>query len=87
MEGIEGMMGEESGAGGEPQYIQITPEEEEAINRVRCKHVLVVLFNVKQLVALGFDRALVIEAYFACDKNEELAANYLFDQGQGDDWQ
>jgi hypothetical protein len=39
-------------------------------------HALVFLFS--QLQALGFERHVVIEAFFACDKDEQVTANYLF---------
>ncbi|CDK30026.1 unnamed protein product [Kuraishia capsulata CBS 1993] len=45
--------------------IQITQDENAAIDR---------------LCELGFDRNLVIQVYFACDKNEEMAANLLLSE-------
>ncbi|XP_026380925.1 ubiquitin receptor RAD23d-like isoform X2 [Papaver somniferum] len=47
-----------------PQTIAVTPEERDAIER---------------LEGMGFPRAVVLEVFFACNKNEELAANYLLD--------
>lgn len=53
--------------GGEEQQgfqgIELTSQDEEAISR---------------LCELGFERAIVVQVYFACDKNEEIAANMLF---------
>lgn len=57
------------GAGGQ-HVVRLTPEEGAAVQR---------------LVDLGFDRNMAAQAYVACDKNEELAANFLFENQMMDD--
>jgi UV excision repair protein RAD23 len=64
LQGAEGLPeGEEVQLGEGEELPQITQDDENAINR---------------LMELGFDRGTVVQVYFACDKNEELAANVLF---------
>lgn len=63
--------GDDNAAADPTTVIQVSEEEQAAIER---------------LMALGFDRPRVIEAYFACDKNETIAANFLFEHMNDDDF-
>ncbi|KAK3333141.1 XPC-binding domain-containing protein [Cercophora scortea] len=69
------LLGERAGDDDAPlppgaHQISVTEEERDAIER---------------LCNLGFTQDQAVQAYFACDKNEELAANFLFDQPEDDD--
>ncbi len=66
--GMAGMMGAGGGGGGGPTVLRLSEEEMAAVDR---------------LASMGFDRSEAAQAYLACDKNEELAANLLMDGGFG----
>jgi hypothetical protein len=71
MPGMPGMPGAGGGQGVDPPgTMRVSQEEMEAIER---------------LTALGFPKHKAAEAYFSCDKNEEYAANYLFETAMEDE--
>eukprot|EP00930_Biecheleria_cincta_P022483 TRINITY_DN1640_c0_g1_i1.p1 TRINITY_DN1640_c0_g1~~TRINITY_DN1640_c0_g1_i1.p1 ORF type:complete len:419 (+),score=118.93 TRINITY_DN1640_c0_g1_i1:132-1388(+) len=64
-----GAMGGGGGMPGGGGVIRLTEEENAAVER---------------LCEMGFERNAAAQAYLACDKNEELAANFLFDNAGQD---
>ena len=73
--------------------IRVTPEEKESIDRVRVvsrpeqsrNGENICLFSLLQLKAMGFSEGMAIQAFFACDKNEHLAADFLLKQDKDED--
>jgi len=48
------------------RVVQVSPEDRAALER---------------LMGLGFSQPVALQAYLACDRNEEIAANYLLEHG------
>jgi UV excision repair protein RAD23 len=79
-----GGMDDQGGPGG--VEIHLSEAEAEALQRLEGLGMfrpliwcIPLLINENEIP--GFPRNIALEAYLACDKNEEMAANYLFENG------
>lgn len=67
-------------------YEEEHQENEEDSGQIRINLTSEEIEAVKRLKELGnFSENDVVQAYFACEKNEELTANYLFEQKMNED--
>lgn len=76
MAGMAG--GQGAGMGGQPGGGQQNPPGSIAVSAAEME-------SINNLVTLGFSKERAAEAFFACDKNEEMAANFLFEAGAMDE--
>jgi len=74
--GLEGF-----GGAGQAQQENEDDEDPEGIVEVNQAE----MEAINRLVQLGFSKERAAEAYLTCEKNEEIAANFLFEMGVQDD--
>jgi len=82
LEGVDGNAGAEVGSLGSREQ---TGQQRDRANQPQGQRIELEITqgdrdSIDRLISLGFSELEAVEAYFACDRNELAAANFLFDQ-------